>query len=317
MRFYQGKTIILNVPTAAGAGFDIDTRFLVPQLESYLHATVDVVDYALGATIPGQNATAGAAPDGLTVGLLETGSDVVNEALSLPGLNFNPEHEVFLGGWPNTTGMLIDHVSNPYPTLLSLKQATTANPVTICEIQNNSTSLQINLVFKTLGIAYRPITGYANSTAEEAGWLRGDCNLVYVSYAGLVPYVKAGVGRALGITTEEPSTFVYYQQLLGVPLFTSVMASEKKKTAYEQKAYNYALQSFQLPTVAFVAPSATKSNRFLALRAAFKFALRSTAVKNGLSNRGEPQGYVSPETEKAAYVKASANMQKAATFAFG
>ena len=315
LAFYKGKTLKVIVATAAGAGFDVDTRFVTPQLAAFLGVQVVVADYPAGASIPGQNALASSPADGLTIGLLNTGNDVINIALNIPSLNFNPAHEVFLGGWPTTTGLLIDHTNDPYTSFAALKNATTTSPVTICEITNNSTSIQLNLVLKAFGVNYRAIYGYTNSASEETGWNRGDCQLVYVSDAGLAPFVKQGIARALATTVAEPSTFVYAPQLVGVPLIRTLLTQATGQTALQKKAGKYALTALSVPGTTFAAPAGVKGNRFNALRAAMKFALHSQIVKNSLSNRGEDQGYVSPEAAKNAFLKALAQMGPAARLA--
>lgn len=317
MAFYKGQTITLNIPTAAGAGFDVDSRYLVPGLQSFLQANINVVDYSSGASIPGQDATAHANPNGLTIGLLETATDITLTATNQLGLNFNPAREVFLGGFPLTTGLLIDHVSDPYSSIISLRSATTANPATICEVTNNSSAIQINLVFKALGIHFRTVTGFTNSTTEESGWNQGDCQMVFVSDAGLAPFVKKGVGRALATSNVEPSTFVYYQQLQGVPLFKTLMTQTKGLTAGEKKSAKFALIALNTPTTLFAAPAATKADRYLALQAAFKYVLHTQIVKNELEDRGEDAGYVSPASEKASYLVATKEMAAAARYAEG
>jgi tripartite-type tricarboxylate transporter receptor subunit TctC len=314
MAFFKGQTITLNIPTAAGGGYDIDSRDLVPGLESFLGASINVVDYATGASIPGQDATARAVPNGLTIGLLETASDITLAATGQVGLNFNPSHLTFLGGFPITTGLLIDHTTDPYASFASLKTATTANPVTVCEITDNSSAIQLNLVLEAYGVHFRAVTGYTNSTTEESGWVRGDCQLIFVSDAGLAPYVKGGTGRALATTNAEPSSFVYYSQLVGVPLFKTLLADTKGMSKLEKTADAYAKIALATPTTAFAAPNKVPAAQYLALRAAFKEVLHLQSVKNALEDRGEDAGYVGPGTEKAGYLSANKSTTAAANF---
>lgn len=314
LNFYRGKTLTFNVPSAAGSGVDIKSRDLAAQMAAYLGATINVVDYPQGNSLPGQDATAGARPDGLTFGILETGNDAINAASGGTGLDFNPAHEVFLGGWPNTPMMLTALSSAPYSTFASLEKVPAADPIRIISLINNATTLTINLLLRAFNIPYYDITGYANSSAEVAGFERGDAPFVFLSIATIAPLVKGGIARPLAVTNAEPPSFVYYSLMRGLPTFAQLLSREKIKTQNEEKAAKYALEASSIPIESIGAPSAVKADRYDALRAAVKYGLNSSILQNQYILRGEPTGYVQPSTDKSLYLTGAAVIGRALRF---
>lgn len=314
LAFYRGQTLTFNVPASAGAGFDIESRFVAAQMANYLHATINIVDYGTAGGIPGENAMAASSPNGLTIGLILSASAALNYSLKIPSLNFNPAREVFLGGWPNPPQSVITTNASPYTSWLSLESATSSNPVSVLELTNDSTTLLLNLYFKAFNIFHRNVTGYTTSSSLVTGFERGDGEVMQLSNATNVPLVIGKVGRELAQITSPRRDNIYYSELAAVPTFTQLFAQEKSKTAAEKKAMAYANDVWAVTQIILAAPAATKANRYDALRAAVQYAINTATVKQDFLNRGNPLGFVSPAQEKARYLTGLNTIGKAWQF---
>lgn len=314
LAFYAGKTITLDVPSAAGSGFDSEYRAVASYMQEYLGASIETTDYASGASIPGQDALAHSVPNGLTFGVLELGSDALDIAVNVPALNFNPEHEDFLGSFPPPPFMLEELASEPYASFQALADHPPAasDPLRIVSTSDNWATLQLNLYLRAFGIPFSNIFGYTNSTTQVAGFARGDGPFIFQTPSILVGYSSSGYGRALAINGKIKASFPDYSSLESVPTFSALFSSEKHTTANEKTLMKWAQAVGAIPQSVLATPTKTPTTEVTTLRAAYDYAMHLAPLEATLALHSIPHGNITGTAAKAIYVKDLPLMAKAA-----
>ncbi len=304
MAYYQGKTVNFIVPTTAGAQFDTEARILTAALGSYLHATFNVEDISSGLSITGQDTLAHAAPDGLTVGMLETGLDINNVINRNPALNFNPARENMLGGFTNSTTVIVVSPSAPYKNFGELISLSASTPPNLLLQTVSATNTTVRLFTKAFGINDKITFGYSNSSAIITGFLRGDGNFVSQSVNAVLPLVQGGKALPLAQQTIQPAGTPANTALTNVPTFAQLEKKYPPTTKLEKRAMTLFNAIESLSSIAIAAPSATAYPEVLAMRTAIKKELKSASVTSQLENIGDPTGYESYQLEKSGYLYA-------------
>ena len=87
--YFKGKTITLISPDSPGGSYDSYARLFAPYVGQELGATVNVEDVSAAGTLQGSNQMAAAAPNGLTIGMVNVGGDIASLVEKQPGQNFN------------------------------------------------------------------------------------------------------------------------------------------------------------------------------------------------------------------------------------
>jgi hypothetical protein len=303
LNFYKGKTITFIVPSAAGSEYDIAARIVAPVIQNYLHATVDVTDLATGASITGQDTLAGSSSDGLTIGMFETGGDISNLIQNLPGLNFNPVHEVMLGGPTNTVELLVASPNSPYKTFKELQQNTVSTPARLLLQSTSASNILVRLFLKAFGISASRIYGFENSTAIESGFQNGDGNLDQLPVTTNEPLVQGKQAIALYQDAKPPKNAPYHSLLAGVPDMSQVAAKYAVNTPSAKRALTLWRTFNTNSNVAIGGPAKISSSKVDALRAAIQYAFTRPAVTAEFIAQGCPVGFTSGPAEKAGYVK--------------
>jgi tripartite-type tricarboxylate transporter receptor subunit TctC len=94
---FRGKTITYIVSTTAGGGYDTYGRMIARYMPKYLPGSRMIVRNVPGAgNIIGANAIYTARPDGLTIGMFNTGL-IYNQLIGAQGMNFDIAKFSFLG----------------------------------------------------------------------------------------------------------------------------------------------------------------------------------------------------------------------------
>src|SRR5215510_9987389 len=94
---FRGKTITYIVSTTAGGGYDTYGRMIARYMPKYLPGARMIVRNVPGAgNIIGANAIYTARPDGMTIGMFNTGL-IYNQLIGAQGMNFDIAKFSFLG----------------------------------------------------------------------------------------------------------------------------------------------------------------------------------------------------------------------------
>lgn len=298
--FYAGKTITLIVPSAPGGGFDGWGRLVAPAVGIYLHARVVVENVPGAATIVGQDQAFHSPADGLTIGMVSAPTDVTDAITNVPGVNFNPERLAFLAGTVPTASCIVSSAVSPYATFGEVIHS----PTTVVELAQTEGVVtdETFLMNSAFGIDAKVIDSYAATANTVQGFIRGDGQLINNSLSSVGSLIAGGKARCLVATNPAPRGLAYSQVEKGIPTLQQVAKLYPPKT-HSQKAALAALEAlYNTTSQIFAVPGGVAPSRVAALRAAFEFAMKNGAVRQGALNEGLNPGWVSGPGAKAQYL---------------
>jgi hypothetical protein len=304
LRYFSGKTITLIAGGAPGGSFDALARSIQPELQSYLGATVNVVDQS--SATAAQNDVAAAAPTGLTLGELNMVPDAVGVATSQPVVNFNPAREQIYGAEGSNADMYVVTKGSPWQSWSQLINNTSAsNPVPELALSSGfDTSVQL-LTNAAFGIHAHIISGYANEAALVSGFDRGDGDWMLgplTSTGPMVPFGSSvGIANAVAIAHAAPTQGIYYSRISSVPFISALEKQFPAKTAAEKLART-ALNAF-IPAGAQVVFAAAKTPSYIdqTLTAAMYWTVRTPQEQQAALLRNLTPGWQSPTKMRNTY----------------
>lgn len=268
---YPDKQVTVIVPFSAGGSVDLVARTLGKRMSEVWRQPVVVVNRPGASGNIGATSVSRAAPDGYT---LLCGST----ALSIsPSTYKKLSYDVLKDLAPisqlvATPNLLVVHPVMPAKSVRELVALAKARPDLLTAASAGAgTSAHFSLeLFKSMAgvkIAHIPYKGAAPSSIAVAG---GEVDMALLPIVAVVPLVKAGKLRALGVTTLKRSS-----ALPSVPTI-----SEAGVKGYEASSWS-----------AMLAPAGTPRRIIDLIHAAIVGALDSAEVKSVLSRLGgEPIG---------------------------
>jgi tripartite-type tricarboxylate transporter receptor subunit TctC len=203
---YPTRPIRLIVPYPPGGGADAVARVVSQSLSERINAAVVVENRPGAATNLGMDATARAAPDGYTFGLA-TSNLAINPPL-YPNMPYKPKQDLTpVSLLSKGLYVLVVNPSVPAKSVKELIALAKAKPGTLnAAIAGFGTPghlalAQFNLL-AGVDIASIPYQG----AAPAINAILGDtAQVLFISMASALPYVKAGSLRMLAITSREHS----------------------------------------------------------------------------------------------------------------
>ena len=202
---YPSRSVRLIAPSPAGGPSDFAARLVSPKLGEYLKQNIVVDNRQSVNGIIATEMVAKAPPDGLTLGIGNLGTHVINPGLykSLPYdpiRDFLPVTQMIANG-----SALVGHVKLVPRTLKELIAYARANPGKLnigiagangavgTEILKAATGMQLNNV------------PYKGSAPAEVAVLSGEIELVQLSIPVVAGHYKAGRLRVFGIMSPKRS----------------------------------------------------------------------------------------------------------------
>ncbi|HUY07591.1 MAG TPA: hypothetical protein VMU99_10060 [Acidimicrobiales bacterium] len=289
--FYRGKTLSFITGGGSGAGYDEFALTLAPAIGSYLHATVNVTDITPGATIPGSDEGASAAPNGLTIAMGYFGEYIQNDIEKVPSVAYTIKDQELIGG------------AGPQPYVLAaVKSSGLTRLGTALKTKNVWVSLegQGGMMTTFLLDAYKShgstiLSGYPNAPGALAGLLRRDGTIGINAASVFIPSIQAGTLVPLASSVPATPGTVDYARMSHVPTLSTWMAANppKVKSAFAAMKVMNALDAMAFDTL--FEPQGTPMKYVAALRIAFKHAMLSKSVDSALLNLDIPDTYVTPQ----------------------
>jgi tripartite-type tricarboxylate transporter receptor subunit TctC len=201
---YPARNVTIMVPFAAGGGTDVLARALAQHLEKRLGKTFIIENRAGGGTAIAATATAKAAPDGYTLMQATSGTMAMNPTI-FKHLGYEPLKTLvpvaLVAGVPF---VLVVHPSLPVHSVADLVKLAKEKPLTYgsggvgafhhlnAELFSSMTGIKMTHV---------PFKGSAPSTTAL---IAGQIDVLFVDLGPMLPQIRAGKARVLGITSAEP-----------------------------------------------------------------------------------------------------------------
>ena len=296
---YPNRPIRAVVPLAPGGGTDTVARLVAAKLSEGLGQQIVVDNRSGGGGVVGTELVAKATPDGYTMLVGSITTNAVNPALykKLPYDHLRDFAGIsMIGTVPNA---LVVHPSVPAKSMKDFLDYTKANPGKINYGSSGIGSaphLSMELIRSMTGISMVHVP-YKGAGAAVADVLGGQIQALCSSLAGLLPHIKSGRVRALGVTTARRNP-----QLADVPTI-----AESGIPGYEVTIW-YALY----------VPAGTPKAIIARLNAETVKALNSTDLRERLTLQGldvgsstvdEVAAFTKSETEKWAKVVKDSGLQ--------
>jgi len=202
---YPDRPIRAVVPLAPGGGTDTVGRLVSAKLSEGLGQQIVVDNRGGGGGVVGTDLVAKATPDGYTLLVGSITTNAVNPVLykKLPYDHIRDFAAISLiGTVPN---VLVVHASMPARSLKEFLAYAKANPGKISYGSSgigSATHLSMALIGSMTGISMLHVP-YKGAGAAVADVLGGQLHSLCSSLAGLLPHIKSGRVRALGVTTAR------------------------------------------------------------------------------------------------------------------
>ncbi len=200
---YPAKLVRVIVPFAPGGGSDITARVVSAKLSSALGQQFIVDNRPGAAGIVGMETTAKAPPDGYTI-MMISGSFSASAATHRPA--FDPINSIIpVAEFGITPFVLTIHPSVPARTtkeLIALGRARPGDLTYASSGMGGLTHLATEL-FQNMAKIKMVHVPYKSTGAAMADILSGQAPIIIGSLLPVIPQLKAGRLRALGVTTEK------------------------------------------------------------------------------------------------------------------
>ena len=215
---YPTRPVRLIVPFVAGGGTDVLARIMSPKLVELLGQQI-VVDNRGGAgSIIGTEMVARAAPDGYTLGLIDT-AFVIQPAV-LAKLPFDPVRDfVFIAIIATSPTVLVAHPSLKVKTVPQLVALAKSKPghIKLASSGPGTAGYLTGEMFMTaakINLAHVPFKGGGASVIDVLG---GHTDITFATPGSVNHHIQAGTLIPLGVTGSRPS-----RALPAIPTFGSI-----------------------------------------------------------------------------------------------
>jgi tripartite-type tricarboxylate transporter receptor subunit TctC len=199
---YPSRPIRVIVPSVAGGGTDISARMIAPKMSEYLGQSVVVENRAGAASIIGSDLVAHAAPDGYTL-LMGISTLTINPSIhaKLPYdtvRDFAPVSLVVT--LPN---VLVVHPSLPVKSVKELIAFARVRPGQLNYASAGvGSSLHLSMaLFMSMAKLRMTHVPYKGSAPALVDMLAGQIEVMTGTMITVIPYVRDGRLRALGVTS--------------------------------------------------------------------------------------------------------------------
>jgi len=280
---WPAKPVRMLVPFPPGGGVDFAARIVGKHLSDRLGQQVVIENRAGANGIIALEALKGAAPDGYTIAAASNGPLVINPAMYLR-LPYDPLRDfVAVGGLVSFPLLLVVHPSVPANSVREVIALARARPGALTFSSpgvGNGSHLAAEL-FAAMANVQLVHVPYKGTAPAATALLAGEVALAFSSIPTVLPHVRAGKLRALGVgnATRVPS----------LPEFPTI--AESGVPGYE--AFSWA---------GVIAPTGTPRDVVVRLNREIGQVLRQKDVADQLANEGTIPTPDSPE-EFAAYIK--------------
>ena len=205
-RGYPAKPVRMIIPFSAGGAADVPGRIVTQKLAEVLRQQVVVENRPGAGSTIGADLAAKAAPDGYTLFMISNThfvSAALHKKLAYDSLNdFTPVTQI-----TSAPNVMVVHPSLPAKSVKELIALAKARPgqIDYASSGNGSTQHLTGALFANMAgikITHIPYRGSGPVTADLLG---GQVQLAFPGIAGMLPHIKSGRLRPLGVTGSKRS----------------------------------------------------------------------------------------------------------------
>ena len=210
---YPARPVRLIIPFSAGGAADVPARILMQRLSETMGQQVIIENRPGAGSTIGADAAAKAPPDGYTLFWISNThfvSAALHKKLAYDALNdFTPVTQV-----TSAPNVLVVHPSLPVKTVKELIALAKARPgqIDYASSGNGSTQHLTGALFCSMAGIRMTHIPYRGSGPVTADLLGGQVQVAFPGIAGMLPHIRSGKLRALGVSGQKRSP-----ELPGIP----------------------------------------------------------------------------------------------------
>ncbi len=199
---YPQRPVRIIVPYAPGGGTDVFSRLLAAQMEREFGQTLIIDNRAGGGSTIGTQAVANAAPDGYTIGMVDS-AFVTNPGLMRDKLPYDTRKDFIPVALLSRTQLVLSvHPSSPFKTAQELVAFAKANPGKL-----TFASAGIGTGIHLAAEQFRQVAGidivivpYRGGAPALADFLSGKVDFTFGAVPSIREHILGGKARGLGVT---------------------------------------------------------------------------------------------------------------------
>jgi tripartite-type tricarboxylate transporter receptor subunit TctC len=206
---YPNRTVIILVPFAPGGGTDLLARAYSQILEEEYGKTFVIENRPGGGTTIAATTTANAAPDGYTLMQGTSGTMAMNPTI-FKHLSYEPLKTLvpvsLIAGTPFVLTVNPKLPVNSVADLVALakKRAAEGKPLTYGSGGVGAFHHLCAALFSSLTGTKMTHVPYRGSAPATLALISGEIDLLFVDLGPMLPQIRAGKARVLGITSDKP-----------------------------------------------------------------------------------------------------------------
>ncbi len=259
--FFKGKVIEFIVPYSVGGGFDLYVRAVEPYLEKYIPGvTVIVKNVTGGGGLTGTNQLYRAAPDGLTIGVVNGAGMTFNQLLGGTEVRYDLANMSWVGRLTAEVHVIGVGAKTPFRSVQDLQKAGRTIVFSATGVGSDDYFGSI-IAANAMGISLRNVVGFEGSSEANMAVIRGDVEGTETTLGTLLPLFESGDMRPIVQLAAERDP-----QLSNTPTLAEVVPEK-------QKAVAIAICSIFAFDRVVGGPPGIPEGRLQALREAFKNAM--------------------------------------------
>ena len=204
--FFKGKTITYVVATAPGGGYDLYGRLVAEYMQRHLPGSTIIVRNVPGAgNIVGTNLVYASKPDGLTIGIFNTGL-IYAQMVERPGIRFDLTKMSWLGKASSDPRVITINAQSPiksFQELMAVKEPVNFSTGGI----GGSAYIETMMLTQALKLPIKMLSGYYGGD-DYGAMRRGEVTGTISSRSTWEQFVKNGYARFIaqigGSATDVP-----------------------------------------------------------------------------------------------------------------
>ena len=203
---YPSKPVRMIIPFSAGGAADVPGRIVMQKLGEALKQQVIVENRPGAGSTIGAETAAKSAPDGYTIFMISNThfvSAALHKKLAYDSLNdFTPVTQI-----TSAPNVLVVHPSLPVKSVKELIALAKAKPgqIDYASSGNGSTQHLTGALFASMAGINMTHIPYRGSGPVTSDLLGGQVMVAFPGIAGMLPHIKSGKLRALGVTGSKRS----------------------------------------------------------------------------------------------------------------
>jgi tripartite-type tricarboxylate transporter receptor subunit TctC len=269
--FYKGKTLTYIASTSPGGGYDTYARLVAEYLQKHLKGSTVVVKNVPGAGhIIGANTIFASEPDGLTIGIFNTGL-ILNQVIEKEGIRFDLRKMSWIGKAASDPRVIVVDKQSPITSFDQLRKSKNQLNFSTPGV-GSSAYLETAMLKNVLKLPIKLLTGYTGNQ-DQLAMRRGELVGSISSRSSWQAFVNNGYGRFIAQIGGAQKDVPQLASLISDPTALRIVALIRSQGDIGRLT---------------AGPPGIPADRLEALRAAYRAALEDPELRAKAKKLGLP-----------------------------